>query len=623
MRTTLIEPPEESPARRAQRAASPLRVEVIHEDEEYNYSTTEYSFCPPPPVSPGPRQPQKQLRHLELPAEEQTPLPTPSNQPSLIDYFIPDTTLAVTAATALAPIVARFGSRLLESAIAYSTGPVQTIDPPALPRSPESQEPIMSGRQGSSIEGRRQESEIPLPLHQDQNLTLENIATLLKQQLDPIRQKVNRLEEANDPASDRRKELERQKIARKLAHEKFLADCEKEIQSISDRSWTSPTTVTDAPVVIFSPNSSHQPSNMVRFNVKSLPTFKYGDDVDLWMTEMDHLVRLWGEKVVCPHIFANCFVQGDIVRNWYTGLGTIWQQAITEDEGCWKRFSAAVRSKWSISEGIRQTKADDRRKNPNETYTEYGMNKIQMLRFAYQDASESSLIQKARRGLDRDADRYCREYSSIDRFYDELVRYDEGEARNDTRSSYSFSKSNRSQSQYKDSISPREQYSNRQYENPFKDKGFTNQQTLTRPQQPSRTNMLGQGTGRRDADDRKATVMDRMNPETRKMTRSFLDRKGVTRFLERPCDKCSTEASPKNHFRFECPNDTKSSTFLSSTQDTSENLKILTSPYTLAPTSYTFSSNASAYVPIINYPFDNGFDSDDEEYNSENEERGQ
>ncbi|KAL0630472.1 hypothetical protein Q9L58_010682, partial [Maublancomyces gigas] len=401
---------------------------------------------------------------------------------------------------------------------------------------------------------------------------------------------------------------------------------------------TSPTTTTDASVVILTnPNQPYQQSfnQQVRFHVKSLPTFRYGEDIDVWITEMDQLIRIWSEKVVCPHIFANCFIQGDIVRNWYAGLGTVWQQAITEDEGCWKRFSAALRSKWSISEGVRQTKADERKKNPNETYTEYIMNKIQLLRFAYPDASESSLIQKARRGLDRDADRYCREYSSIERFYDEIVRYDEGEARNEFRNASGPAQSffgpapnpriNRNAGQFRESNYNRDPYPNRHNEGYPRDRTPLQPQG-PRPQQTNRSPAIGQGSGRRDADDRKSTIMDRMNSETRRLTRSFLDRKGIVRFLERPCDKCSTETAPKHHFRFECPKDNKSSTYSADLQMDVGTSSITASPYTSAPTSYTFSSNASTYVPVVStstQQYDNGFETEDEEYDSENGERSQ
>ena len=51
-----------------------------------------------------------------------------------------------------------------------------------------------------------------------------------------------------------------------------------------------------------------------RFRSETLPRFRFGHNLDTWLTEMDHIVRLWGEQVVCPHILSNCFSESDVVR---------------------------------------------------------------------------------------------------------------------------------------------------------------------------------------------------------------------------------------------------------------------------------------------------------------------
>lgn len=73
----------------------------------------------------------------------------------------------------------------------------------------------------------------------------------------------------------------------------------------------------------------------LRLRLESLPKFTFGADLDTWVIRMDHLVKLWVETNVCPHIHANSFVNGDTIEIWYFTLESIIQQAIKEHPRCW------------------------------------------------------------------------------------------------------------------------------------------------------------------------------------------------------------------------------------------------------------------------------------------------
>jgi hypothetical protein len=51
-------------------------------------------------------------------------------------------------------------------------------------------------------------------------------------------------------------------------------------------------------------------SSKPRFRPDSLPQMKYGDDVSMWIAEMDHVVIQHGEEMVCPEILL-CFRRRD------------------------------------------------------------------------------------------------------------------------------------------------------------------------------------------------------------------------------------------------------------------------------------------------------------------------
>lgn len=243
--------------------------------------------------------------------------------------------------------------------------------------------------------------------------------------------------------------------------------------------------------------------------------------------------------------------------------------------------------KWAKSEGIRQDDADNRRKLPTETYTQYCIEKKHLCRMAYPDAAESTIIVKIRSKLDREASHFCREKRNLERFLDEMIDYDE--------SIGLFNSNNVIQEK-----------PNRRRE----------QQNVgnTQPNNPTRlaiTSGSSSESGRQDPHQRRLTIKDRMNPETGKMTKSFTDRNGKTIFIDRPCDKCTIKGRTEWHFRFECPYDPGLKAYLLQLREEDEGqIDGLSISPSGGQTSYTFRGNPYAYAAKL-ARFDDGYSSDE------------
>jgi hypothetical protein len=129
-----------------------------------------------------------------------------------------------------------------------------------------------------------------------------------------------------------------------------------------------------------------------RFRPDSLPTIKYGDDVNLWVSEMDHAVIQHGEEIVCPEIFANCFTSGDAIKLWYMDMPSEFKLMITTKAGCWERFKSAMEKRFTVDIGMRQMTAEDRCRMPGESYADFGIQKVSLIRRAFAHLAPSAVI---------------------------------------------------------------------------------------------------------------------------------------------------------------------------------------------------------------------------------------
>jgi hypothetical protein len=64
-------------------------------------------------------------------------------------------------------------------------------------------------------------------------------------------------------------------------------------------------------------------NNRPRFQPNSLPKFRFGEAVDIWIDLVSNEVTIHGEEIVCPYILGNCFVQGDVMQAWYMALAPV------------------------------------------------------------------------------------------------------------------------------------------------------------------------------------------------------------------------------------------------------------------------------------------------------------
>lgn len=426
----------------------------------------------------------------------------------------------------------------------------------------------------------------------------------LRAQLEPIQNELRALKQENrelkDPALARKKHLNQLRAG----HEKWLADSAGELKSIEEGTWEKPI-VLDHMVSINLQGTGDFRGNgqSTRFRPELLLKFSYGSDLDSGIIRMDHLVKLWGETSVCPHIHANSFINGDTIETWYFTLEPIVQQAMTEHPGCWERFKKLMATKWSKPEGVKQNECDNRSKLPSETYAQYGIAKTQLCKMAFPGSTDAGIIQKIRSRLDIEANRFCREKNSLSRFYDELVDFD--------------------------ATSPMvtiHTHGGQKNQQPWRTSdGATREVTPQANQRPTQRRQKDPPPGRQDAAARKLSVKDRMNPTTNKMTRSFTNKYGEPRFIDRPCDRCTAKGKTAWHFRFECPEDPGLKSYLSNLfgdapDPESEPPGMQIAPYTGNLTSHNFIGDGMAYANAV-MRYDEGFDSSDSD--SENGVRNQ
>jgi hypothetical protein len=349
-----------------------------------------------------------------------------------------------------------------------------------------------------------------------------------------------------------------------------------------------------------------------RFRPESLPTVRYGEDVATWVTVMDHIILQHGEEIVCPEIFAHCFQTGDAIQLWYMDNDSLWKSVVTTKPGCWDCFKAFFEQRFSVDVGLRQIEAEDRTRLPHESYADFAIQKIYLIRRAFEHLAPSGIIAMVKRKLDGDAVLFCRERKDINEFITELMEFDNVRTMQATRQP-SARGTQRGQAQ---PYAP-QQTGSRGYRQPQAQfpQPVQYQQSAQFPQpaqrpysvpaqqpypmptpQPAAPYRQQAGPSSATADARLATVQLRRNPLTGTDTLSYLDRLGKTIFLQRPCGHCES-VGVKNawHFEFSCANKTqgprRARTYLGAAD--TDLTGTFESPSGL-PTSYTFSGHAAS-----------------------------
>jgi hypothetical protein len=369
-----------------------------------------------------------------------------------------------------------------------------------------------------------------------------------------------------------------------------------------------------------------------RFRPDSLPTIKYGDDVNLWVSEMDHAVIQHGEEIVCPEIFANCFTSGDAIKLWYMDMPSEFKLMITTKAGCWERFKSAMEKRFTVDIGMRQMTAEDRCRMPGESYADFGIQKVSLIRRAFAHLAPSAVIAMVKRQLDWEAAAFCRERDNIDNFVSELIEFDNlramktysssqwqsrwNQMTNPTYSASAYAPPNQSsyeQARFGD-------YSSGEPKQPMGPSAV--QRSQATPNQnvninqgyavqssPATPNQIVNGN-QGYADPRLPTVQARKHPQTGIDTLSYLDRTGKTVFIHRPCQHCDA-AGKKNawHFDFSCA-DKPVATRQARTYAGEAKLPGTFDSPSGHPTSHTFNGLGSGYAhdPQIE---DNPFSTDD------------
>jgi hypothetical protein len=142
------------------------------------------------------------------------------------------------------------------------------------------------------------------------------------------------------------------------------------------------------------------------------------------ITEMDRAVVHHGEEIVCPKNFANCFTSGDAIKLWYMDMPSEFRTMITTKIGCWDRFKSVMEKCFTMDIGIRQMSAEDRCRVPGESYADFGIQKVSLIRRAFAHLAPSAVIAMVKRKLNWEAAAFCRERNNIDNFVSELIEFD-------------------------------------------------------------------------------------------------------------------------------------------------------------------------------------------------------
>jgi hypothetical protein len=377
------------------------------------------------------------------------------------------------------------------------------------------------------------------------------------------------LQLAKDTPVDDVAAREKALAAEMLAIETKIAAIAKERELIRTGDWTGPTVpLSPTSIFIAPPPAMVQPSPsrppQPRFSPNDLPQILFGSDLEEWISEMDHIVTSFGEAVVCPHVLPRCFVQGDPIRDWYLTQPAATHSFVTAGNGCWDRFKTLLRSRFRPDLGVLQFEADTYRRLPNESWTAFGIRKYRLLKRAYAGSDDSNIILKIKADMDTEVVRYCKEKSNIDVFVGELMDFDRtspatsrsGNPNYGTGSNYASPSKNPN---YGTGSNLASTSGNPNYGTPTGTPAYrANSRTPAyRPSYPSeRPSYEPPRTGKGKApvrDDRRSSVQNRINPDTGKPCRSYLNYQMKPVFIKRGCSLCEKNGRPNQmHFTFEC-----------------------------------------------------------------------
>jgi hypothetical protein len=276
---------------------------------------------------------------------------------------------------------------------------------------------------------------------------------------------------------------------------------------------------------------------------------RYGEDVALWLVEMDQVALKYGEEIVCPEIFSNCFQAGDAIKLWFMGLESDMRKHYTTGSGCWKRFRGVMERRFTADVATRQLAAEDRKHLPGKTYAAFAIKKLALIRTSFAHLEEAAMIAMVKRKVDFDAAQFCREKMNVEAFVSELIDYDNLRAMQPAR----YTSQRLSQRAYGQPYAyGQPPAAAAAYTTSARDYGQSRRQANQYPPQPV-NGPPATATNPPYADPHLTTVQPRKHPQSGIDTLSYLDRNGKTVFIQRPCGHCES-AGIKNvwHFDFAC-----------------------------------------------------------------------
>jgi hypothetical protein len=134
---------------------------------------------------------------------------------------------------------------------------------------------------------------------------------------------------------------------------------------------------------------------------------RYGKDDALWPVGLDQVTLKYGEEIVCPEIFSNCFLAGDAMKLWFMGLESNMREYYTTGSGCWKSFRGVMERRFTADVATRQLAAEDRTYLPGETYAEFVIKKLALIKTSFAHLEDAKMIAMVKRKLDFDAAQFA------------------------------------------------------------------------------------------------------------------------------------------------------------------------------------------------------------------------
>ncbi|KAA8893202.1 hypothetical protein FN846DRAFT_896187, partial [Sphaerosporella brunnea] len=367
---------------------------------------------------------------------------------------------------------------------------------------------------------------------------LGQIQQLIESNMTALRLELSRESRQNDPeARDQALRAEKNNLQAKINA------IEEERGLILSGQWNGPTTplsptsiyVAAAPGTMGA-SAAAGPAKP-RFNPGDLPQIIFGEDLEEWISNMDHVVTSFGELMVCPHVLHRCFTNGDPMHDWNLTQPSAVHLFVTTGDGCWDRFKTLLRTRFKPDLGVMQYEADSYRRQPEESWAAFGIRKYRLLKRAYDGADEANIILKIKAVMETEVVRFCKEKTNIDAFIGELMDYD--------RTSPPAMRSPRRI--FKPIGTPMEQQ-------PKPIIRFPGPNPMISRSQWEKGKGVDRSGQDRGSQDRKATIQSWLNPDTGKMVRSYLNFQGKPVFIKRPCNLCEKAGSLNQmHFSFECP----------------------------------------------------------------------